>query len=248
MFPKRVRQFIMNLTDKMSEDDYKYAQLKLNKEEYECFKSISKSEQKHSIRVAREIEKISSLIKKGDNFENGYELTNGEILSEKIISNAKNYLLKNEENMIKIGLLHDIGKSRQRINIIDKSIIVILNKLTKGKLAKINLKKIQCYYNHSEYSYEILKEIYDLYKKEVPNLDEKDKYKNFDKDSNKYREFLEIIKNHHNENYKDNEDKNSEVNAEMSESNGKDNKYSYNNKHNKLECIIKFFQGVDDGN
>lgn len=230
MLPKRVRQFIMNLTDKMNEDDYKYAQSKLDKQEYECFKSISKSEQKHSIRVAREIEKISNLIKKGDNFENGYKLTNSEILSEKVVSDSKEYLLKNEENMIKIGLLHDVGKSRQRINIIDKSIIVILNKLTKGKLAKINLKKIQCYYNHSEYSYEILKEIYNLDKK----MCELDKEVYNSEENSENIEILEIIKNHHNENYKGNEHDRG--------------KYGNNEINNNLEYIIKFFQGVDDGN
>ena len=58
--------------------------------------------------------------------------------------------------------LHDIGKITKRLNVIDKSIIVILNKLTKGKLKSIKTsKKIQCYYNHSSYGYEILKDIID---------------------------------------------------------------------------------------
>ncbi len=65
MLPKRVRQFIMNLTDRINEDDYKYVESKLNKKEYEIFNAISKSEQKHSVRVAKEIENIIDELKKG---------------------------------------------------------------------------------------------------------------------------------------------------------------------------------------
>ena len=64
MLPKRVRQFIMNLTDRINEDDYKYVKSKLNKKEYEIFNTISKSEQKHSVRVAKEIENIIDELKK----------------------------------------------------------------------------------------------------------------------------------------------------------------------------------------
>ncbi|WP_414698531.1 HDIG domain-containing metalloprotein [Peptacetobacter sp. AB845] len=228
MLPKRVRQFIMNLTDRINEDDYKYVESKLNKKEYEIFNAISKSEQKHSVRVAKEIENIIDELKKGNNFEGGYTLTNGEILDKETIFSAKEDLIKNEEMLIKVGLLHDVGKSRQKINIIDKSIIVILNKLTSGKLRNINLKKIQCYYNHSEYSYEILKEI------NVNNV------------------FLEVVRNHHNEYYSGKK----HSNEEYSNENYLNKNYSNKNYSNKdcgneeyyLGNIIKFFQGVDDGN
>ena len=201
MLPKRVRQFIMNLTDRINEDDYKYVRSKLDDREYEVFNIISKSEQKHSVRVAREIESIIDEVERGNQFANGYTLTNGEILDREVILPVCDDILKNKDMLVKVGLLHDVGKSRQRINIIDKSIIVILNKLTSGNLRNINLKKIQCYYNHSEYSYEILKEI------------------------NEDNVFLE--RNHHNENY--------------SSDTCVDKKYYLGN-------IIRFFQGVDDGN
>ena len=203
MLPKRVRQFIMNLTDRINEDDYKYVRSKLDDREYEVFNTISKSEQKHSVRVAREIESIIDEVERGNQFANGYTLTNGEILDRDVILPVCDDILKNKDMLVKVGLLHDVGKSRQRINIIDKSIIVILNKLTSGNLRNINLKKIQCYYNHSEYSYEILKEI------------------------NEDNVFLEIVRNHHNENY--------------SSDTCVDKKYYLGN-------IIRFFQGVDDGN
>lgn len=203
MLPKRVRQFIMNLTDRINEDDYKYVKSKLDDREYELFNTISKSEQKHSVRVAHEIECIIDEINKGNQFKSGYTLANGEILDREVILPVCDEIVENEEMLVKVGLLHDVGKSRQRINIIDKSIIVILNKLTSGKLRNINLKKIQCYYNHSEYSYEILKEI------------------------NEENVFLEVVRNHHNENYPNDT--------------CIDEKYYLGN-------IIKFFQGVDDGN
>ena len=109
MIPKRVKQFYVNVTDKMTEKDYDYANEILNKKETD---------------------------------------------DEEI--------LKNRNLLMKSALLHDIGKITKRLNVIDKSIIVILNKLTKGKLKSIKKsKKIQCYYNHSSYGYEILKDIID---------------------------------------------------------------------------------------
>ena len=168
--------------------------------------------------MAKEIENIIDELKKGNNFEDGYTLTNGEILDNEIIFSAKENLIKNEEMLVKVGLLHDVGKSRQKINIIDKSIIVILNKLTNGKLRNINLKKIQCYYNHSEYSYEILKEI------------------------NENNVFLKVVRNHHNEYYSGKKYSNEEyLNENYSNKDCGNEEYYLGN-------IIKFFQGVDDGN
>ena len=139
MIPKRVKQFYVNVTDKMTEKDYDYANEILNKKELELFMKLSKSEQKHSIRIAKDIEFI---------------IDNNETDDEEI--------LKNRNLLMKSALLHDIGKITKRLNVIDKSIIVILNKLTKGKLKSIKTsKKIQCYYNHRSYGYEILKDIID---------------------------------------------------------------------------------------
>lgn len=137
MIPKRVKQFYINATDLMTNKDYKYVKRNLNNEEYDLFKKILKSEQKHSVRIAKEIE---------------YTIENN-LVDDIDIIQSKNLL-------IKTALLHDVGKSRQKVNIIEKSIIVILNKLTKGNLKNFKKsKKIQCYYNHSEYSYILLKDI-----------------------------------------------------------------------------------------
>lgn len=154
MIPKRVKQFYVNVTDKMTEKDYDYAKEILNSKELELFMKLSKSEQKHSIRIAKDIEFI---------------IDNNETDDEDI--------LKNRNLLVKSALLHDIGKITKRLNVIDKSIIVILNKLTKGKLKNIEKsKKIQCYYNHSSYGHEILK---DMIEDEI---------------------ILDIVKNHHSDN------------------------------------------------
>lgn len=113
MIPKRVKQFYVNVTDKMTKKDYDYAKEILNSKELELFMKLSKSEQKHSIRIAKDIE---------------FTIDNKEIKDEEI--------LKNKNILIKSALLHDIGKITKRLNVIDKSVIVILNKLTNGKLKK----------------------------------------------------------------------------------------------------------------
>jgi len=151
MIPKRVKQFYINVTDKMTQEDYKYVKSIINEEEFKLFNKLLKSEQKHSVRIAKYIENI---------------IDNNLIDDSEIINNKK--------LLIKVALLHDVGKSRKAINVIDKSIIVILNKLTKGKLRNFKKsKKIQCYYNHGEYSYELLSKVTDD------------------------KKLLEIIRNHH---------------------------------------------------
>lgn len=137
MVPKRVKQFYINVTDLMKREDYDYVRNILNDEEYKLFIKLLKSEQKHSVRIAKDIEYI---------------------IDNKLINDID--IVSNKELLVKSAIVHDIGKIRKRLNVFDKSIIVILNKLTDGKLKNIKIsKKVQCYYNHSEYSYEILKEM-----------------------------------------------------------------------------------------
>ena len=132
MIPKRVKQFYTNVTDFMSVEDYEYVKSILNNVEFDLFNRLLKSEQKHSVRIAREIEYIIN-----------YGLTDNEDI------------ILNKNILVKAALLHDIGKGEYGLNIVKKS------------------EKVQCYYNHSEYSYDILKE---LIKDEL---------------------LLDIVKNHH---------------------------------------------------
>lgn len=83
---------------------------------------------------------------------------------------------KGEREMIRLGLLHDIGKIQYPLNPIEKSMIVVLDKITKGTIQKwYTLKMVQCYYHHPQMGYEQLSalETYEVW-------------------------FLESIRNHHN--------------------------------------------------
>lgn len=165
MIPKRVKQFYINLTDRYTKEDEKYVKSILDDFEYNLFKDLSNSEKKHSVRVSNEFKKISEEINL-NKLNTTKDLLSEEsepiekikeIISQKGEQIIKDCILENREMFIKAGLLHDIGKSVKRINIIDKSIIVILNKLTSGNLKKLKNKKVQCYYKHSEYSEDMLK-------------------------------------------------------------------------------------------
>lgn len=75
----------------------------------------------------------------------------------------------------KAALLHDVGKSKKHLSLMEKSVVVLLDKATKGKIKKYdNIKQIDIYYNHPKIGLEILK--------------------GFDYD----KEFLQVIRYHHN--------------------------------------------------
>ncbi|EJO5348927.1 HD domain-containing protein [Clostridium botulinum] len=122
----------------------------LDNEELKIFNNLSVSEQKHSIKVAYDIERLYK--------EGQYNVT--------------------KDEFIKLGLLHDIGKSIYKVTIIQKSIIVIIDKITKSKIKKFkNFRSVYMHYNHAYLGYCILKQY------------------------NKYsEEMLYLVKNHHNEN------------------------------------------------
>lgn len=128
MFFYRVKQFFSYLNAKITNEDLEYIYSKLNNNELRLFNKLSFHEQKHSINVARDVERIC--------------------LHKKKLSS----------DLVKISLLHDIGKISGNLNIIDKSILVILNYLSKGRIKKFNsIKKIDLYYNHGKIGANILK-------------------------------------------------------------------------------------------
>ncbi|MGL4849496.1 MAG: HD domain-containing protein [Clostridium sp.] len=129
----RVKQFIWAIITSFKEVDSAFIEKYLNKDEIELFKKLRVSEQHHSIRVCKDAIKI-----------------------------AKQYREKelNKARLCKIALLHDVGKSEYPLNVIDKSIIVILDRLSKGKLRKYcNIKRIDSYYNHAKKSVMLLKKV-----------------------------------------------------------------------------------------
>jgi putative nucleotidyltransferase with HDIG domain len=142
----RVKQFYWSMTSKLDLMDIELINKFLNTEEKELFNSISTYEQKHSVKVAMDVIKLCEA------------------------NNIKN------DNLIKVALLHDIGKSYKKLNPVEKSLVVMLDNISKGKLKKFkNLKQVDVYYNHADKGYNILK------------------------NKGKYDErFLYLIKNHHN--------------------------------------------------
>lgn len=127
----RIKQLIWGLQSIFKKTDYTLVDRYLNEKEKKYFLKLSKGEQSHSIRVCGDAIKIA------DNFSN-----------------------IDINRLSKISLLHDIGKTYQRLNVIEKSIIVILAKLTNNKIKKYSsVKKIYIYYNHPFESIKILKKI-----------------------------------------------------------------------------------------
>lgn len=148
----RVKQFYLAMTAKVSEEERDFVRFYLSAQEQDLFEKLQVSEQKHCINVAMDIQ-------------------------EEIIAGDKN-----KAYLIRLGLLHDIGKTYAGLNPIDKSIIVILDKLTNGKLKKYSkYKKINSYYNHGKIGSKILREL--------------GGYSGW---------FLEMIENHHMENINNN--------------------------------------------
>lgn len=144
----RIRQFIRCITAKINEDDIKFIEKYLDKNEKELINKLAVYDIKHCINVAKDI-----------------------VANEKC----------KDANLIKCALLHDIGKINKTLNPIDKSIIVILNKITKCNLKKYENKneKIYIFYNHGEEGYKLLKD---------RNYDEK---------------FLNTVRYHHDKSKKD---------------------------------------------
>ena len=135
---------------KINDKDIDFLTTHLKTYELQLFNKLPTYEQKHCINVAREVEATCSLNKMQALF------------------------------MVKVALLHDIGKINSSMNLIDKSIMVILHKITKGRIRAYNeFKNVNIYYNHGEIGYNLLKKY---------GYDER---------------FLFLVKNHHNNNILD---------------------------------------------
>lgn len=143
----RIKQFYWSITSRIDLEDEELINKYLNTQEKKLLGSLSVYEQKHSVNVAKDV-----------------------------IKEYKNNNIKSD-TLIKAALLHDIGKAYKKLNPFEKSIVVILNNLSKEKLRKYNnIKRVYVYYNHADIGYNILKDI-----------------KGYDE------RFLYLIKNHHND-------------------------------------------------
>lgn len=163
----RVKQFIWAIKSIVEEVDYKFVDKFLSIHERQLFNKLSKSDKHHSIRVSKDAIDI-------------IEKSNYDVKLEKVA---------------KAALLHDIGKIDAGLNIFEKSIMVILDKASKGKFKKYsNIKQVDIYYNHPEKGIDLLKKI-DIYDKEF--LDSIRYHHEVDKSNNI---ILEIIRESDNRN------------------------------------------------
>lgn len=150
----RIKQAIWAISSNFKEIDYTYINKYLDKNEIILFNKLKRSEKYHCIRVCYDC----------------------------LRTNSENKLNIDEVVLAKLALLHDIGKIDYGLNLIEKSILVILNKITKGALKNFsNFKSVDVYYNHG------LKGKNILLREQKKNLL-----------SNLYNdEFLNAIENHH---------------------------------------------------
>lgn len=141
----RVRQFFMGVFERPGKKEIDMAYKFLDERERKIFFKLPYYEEMHGFRVA---EYISNNLKNTDNESN---------------------------DIIKAALLHDVGKLGSGLNLITKSIMVILDALFHEKLKKCTSNKmVNAYYNHAEIGAETL---------------------NFESDRVKY-----LVLNHHNYN------------------------------------------------
>ena len=122
----RIRQFTQNISYAFHKIDEDFLLQYLNHKEYQLFGRLGKSEQVHSILVAKDIS--------GEHAE------------------------KADRNFIKAVLFHDIGKIIRPMNIMEKSIAVVLSRLMGDGIRRLDrIDFISAYLNHGERGYEILK-------------------------------------------------------------------------------------------
>ena len=117
----------------MKEEDNNFINIYLDEFEKKIFLRLKNSEQKHSVRVA----KLVILISQEKSEYNKIELV----------------------RIVRAALLHDIGKSRKRINVIQKVFMVLADKIFGKQIRKMDrFEFIDSYYNHPDLSYNMLKD------------------------------------------------------------------------------------------
>lgn len=96
----RFKQLFFALSAKMSDDNKNFARHNLNIKESSLFFSLPEFEQKHAVVVAH-----------------------------KMIAEGKGLHNVDQRKLVRLGLLHDIGKSAVRMSILDKGLLVITHRL-----------------------------------------------------------------------------------------------------------------------
>ncbi len=107
----RVKQFVSCVFAKITKKDIEFINNYLDENEKKLLYKLPVYDLKHSINVARDI-----------------------YINESEEEIKKNNL--NHKEIIKSAILHDVGKIHTPLNVIDKSILVLLNNITKTKIKK----------------------------------------------------------------------------------------------------------------
>lgn len=165
MIKNRIKQFLLSVfCSHINSNDTEYVDKILDSYEKDIFYKLYKSEQKHSIRVSKAC----------GSYENAIVL--------------RKYTNVDKNRLIKAGLLHDVGKSVVKINVIEKSIFVLINCIFKYFN---NKKDLDYYFKNSKKAYVFSKHPYIGYKL----------LKNYELDE----KLLLLIKNHEEKNINDDE-------------------------------------------
>ena len=136
----RVKQFIWAAKSIFEKVDFDFVDKFLNEDEKALFYKLSKSDKHHSIRVSKD--------------------------AIEIVKDNSKYSNMDLDRVAKASLLHDIGKITGSLNIIEKSVMVVLNRVTNGKIKSYeNIKQVDIYYNHPKKGRDLLKKL-DAYDKE----------------------------------------------------------------------------------
>jgi len=125
----RIKQFFNLIAYGFKPLDEEYIDRYLSEAEKKLFLQLKKSEQYHSILIAKAMEKDAMVNKR-----------------------------RHKNELVRLALFHDIGKTENPMNIVEKSMAVILKKILKDKLKRLEkLKFISSYLYHGERGEEILR-------------------------------------------------------------------------------------------
>ena len=123
----RVKQFYRSIIAKLNDEDLDFLKTYLEIHELQLFNQLPTYDQKHCVNVAKDVKSTC------------------------------NQRMLQSKDLIRVALLHDIGKIYNSMNPIDKSIMVLMNSITKGKIKSYNkIKNVNVYYNHGDIGYNLL--------------------------------------------------------------------------------------------
>lgn len=115
----RIMQFIWGITGKLSRSDMCLIDTYLSDYERKLFFMLPRNEQVHSVKVARTV------------------------ISESTKQELYDVLL------VRAAFMHDVGKINSGLNLVSKSILIILQKISPKFLLKLmKLRVVNAYYNH----------------------------------------------------------------------------------------------------